>query len=317
MGHPYSNSCQAECRGLDSAIDCTDGPCDTDDDTDDTDFDPCLCPAVYAPVCCGDNTYSSGCVAYCTDGFDSTTDVCTDGPCADDTDSDTDTDTDVVIYDCDQDNSYLRFDCPDEEGTGCSVHVELALDVCLLNFKFSRDQVYKLIRRPFKYVIEESLTDYIDFCDESDIKIEVYAVAFKDDAAEQCGKRQPVMPEDCLDAIDVCGDDRGELGITVNVEVGFYCGECTRLEAMYTALLALVNQGTFDTAFVEETLGLSLNEDGVCRDGFGGAEIDSLTMYMADESGEVIPDTEVGYSGVASKSVAVAAAAVVLAMSLF
>ena len=82
------------------------------------------------------------------------------------------------------DSSYLWLDCVDDDGTGCAIQVSLELDVCLLKFKFRRDQVFDMIKRPFMYVIETALSGDTDLCEEPDLKIEVCTVGFKDDA--QC-----------------------------------------------------------------------------------------------------------------------------------
>jgi len=225
-----------------------------------------------------------------------------------------DPDEPTTTLDCDADDSYLRFDCPDEEGEGCSIHVDLTLDVCLLNFKFGRRQMYDLIKQPFTYVIETELSDYLDFCSESELRIETYIVDFANDAAMQRGKRSPTRMEDCESATEVCGDARNEFGVSVGVSVGLFCGECTTLKAMYRALLALLDAGTFDVSYVDRCLGLSIESDSICLDGFGGVEIAEARMVMADEDGNEIPETEVNTSGAPIKSLVMMAFAVVLCM---
>merc|ERR1712087_57527 len=104
------------------------------------------------------------------------------------------------------------------------------------------------------------------------------------------------------DAVAVCGDARDELGVSVSVSVGLYCGDCDELKGLYTGLLGLLDAGTFDVGYVDQALALSLIDDGGCFDGFGGAQIDSARMVLTDSDGVEIPGTEIGTDGASMPS---------------
>merc|ERR1719410_1563558 len=195
-------------------------------------------------------------------------------------------DVSTTPLDCDADVNFYRTDCYEvPAGDGCSLLLSMEVDICILDLRWDREQLFKEMKLPIVLLLA---ANQIDFCEDVDaLSVESFDFIFADEDTQNSAfsaiKTCPNVDSAC-DRSKRIGD---RFPITVVLEIGLYCGSCADTRSLAQSIYDLIMDGTFAGGFVDDCLDTTQQDDEECKAGFGGVEVESATVEYRNADGEV------------------------------
>eukprot|EP01083_Nonionella_stella_P242188 845004_1 len=180
---------------------------------------------------------------------------------------------------CDGDDSFDREDCPEDPLPGCFLQFNITFNVCILNKKFTRNDIYKDFKDAVIYQIEGLGTRFEQKCTESNVRAEYYNIIYADQTANTAGQLLPMNSNECTE----CTIADAEFKYSITTHISFYCGQCDLLKAMLTDFGTYVDSWRkgVNTQFLAHSKG----EDNVCGNGFGKTTLIYLSGVFKNDQG--------------------------------
>jgi len=180
--------------------------------------------------------------------------------------------------------------CPEESQDGCSLTLSLEVDVCILNTDLIRNNIYEYFKHSTHGIVK-SVNGWESKCVDAQFAVTNWELPRdKNGNTGNVGLTPPNNKDECKDIDVFCAGDK-DLEFTLSGTVSMFCGTCDDQKDLMGKILETINseQGKdiFDQTFLDE----SIEGDTLCLGGVGAVELNSATLAVYDEDGNVYKDS--------------------------
>eukprot|EP01083_Nonionella_stella_P063803 165812_1 len=181
---------------------------------------------------------------------------------------------------CDTIDRWDFADCSDEQGPKeQSILFDVSLNVCLLDDRFSRLDLWNWFKWTYGQMIEANMNSMCS------VNVEAFYVeTYEYQRLIRSYEANVADAPDRIDCETIC--NANEYGYALSTQIALYCNDEDGMSLIYEVLLERIDSGAFYEDFEEIFWGFSIDEDNVCQKGLGSIQVTSATLQWRDVNGD-------------------------------